>query len=69
MQPAPRHVCLAGGGDILGRSGGAAEISGVLSNYFAPAAADATHQKVRRYVRFRRADLPVDEYIAEYDPL
>ena len=67
MQPAPRQVCRANGGNILGRSGGATKILQELRNYFAPKAADAIHQHVTRYLRFRRTDQSIDEYLAEYD--
>ena len=67
MQPAPRQVCPLEGSDILGHGDGVSKISDVLRNYFAPEAVDAIHLQVTRFMRFRRTDQPVDEYIAEFD--
>ena len=69
MQPAPRQVCLADGSDLLGRSDGEAQILEIPRNYFAPEAADAIRQQVVRYMRSKRTDQAIDEYIAEYDLL
>ena len=53
MQPAPRQVCPAQGGDILGRGDGVTRISDILRSYFAPGAADAIHQQVMRFTNYR----------------
>ena len=68
-QPAPRRVCLAEGSDIMSRSDGVTKILKILRKYFAPEAADAIRQQVMRYMRSRRPDRSIDEYIPEYDLL
>ena len=66
MHPAPRQVCLADSNDILGRSDGVNEILEISRNYPAPAAADAIHQEVMRYMRLKRTEQSIAEYAAEY---
>ena len=46
MQPAPRQVCLAEGGDISDRGGRVTDILNISRSYFAPGAADAIRQQV-----------------------
>ena len=41
----------------------------ILRSYFGPEAADAISYQVMRFTHYRRADLPIDENIAEFDPL
>ena len=69
MNSASRKVCLAAGGDYLDNQDGVGRILGILRNYFAPDAADAIHRQVVRFTHFRRAEQPIDEYIAEFDLL
>ena len=68
-QPAPRQVCLAESSDFLDSSDGVSKILDILRNYFAPEAVDAIHQRVMRFMRFRRTDQSIDEYIAKFDLL
>ena len=67
MRPVPRQVCLAEGSDMLGHSDGVAKILNILRNYFAPEAVDGILQQGVRFMRFRRTDQSVGEYVAEYD--
>ena len=69
MQPVPRQVCLAEGSEIMDHSDRVTMLSDILRNYFAPAAVDAIHKQAIRFTRFRRADQPAAEYIAEFDLL
>ena len=69
MQPAPRQVCHSEGGDISGRGDGVSKILNISRNYFAPEAADAIHQEVMRFTRYRRTDQAVADYFVEYDLL
>ena len=69
LHSAPRQVCLAEGGDVLGRHDGAARIMGMLRSYSAPDAADAFCRQVMRFPHYRRADQSIGEYIAELDLL
>ena len=69
MQPTPRQVCLADGSDILGRSDGVMKILEIPRDYCAPGAVGAIRRQVIRYMRFRRTDQSIKEYIAEYDLL
>ena len=46
MQPAPRQVCLAEGGEILDHCDGVARILEILQSKFAPEAADAINEQV-----------------------
>ena len=69
VHSAPRPVCLAAGGDVLGHHDGVARIMEILRSYLAPEAADAIHQQVVRFAHYRRSDLSIDEYTAEFDLL
>ena len=69
MRPAPRQVCLAEGSDILDHIDGVSKILIILRNYFAPEAVDAIQQQVMRFMRFRRADQSIEDYIMEFDLL
>ena len=64
-RPAPRHACLAEGGDVLDRHRGLTRILDILRSYFAPGAADATREQVARTANYRRSDQSVDEGSAE----
>ena len=66
MRPAPRRVWPAGGGGILDRSDRVSEILDIPRSCRAPGAVDTTHQQVMRFMRRRRADQSIDEYIVEY---
>ena len=63
MQPLPRQVCLAGGGDILDHSDVVKKISGILRNYFPPEAVDAIRRQVMRFTRSRRTDQPIGDLL------
>ena len=54
---------------FLDRSDGGAKISDILRNYLATEADDAIPRQVMRFMRFRRTDQSIDEYIVEFDPL
>ena len=67
MQPVPRQVCLAEGGDILDHSDGVAKFLGFPRNYFAQEAVGAIRRQARRFARPPRANQRIDECSAEYD--
>ena len=66
MIPAPRQVCRAEGGDVLGRHDGATRILDILRSYLAPEAADAIRQQVARFANYRRSGQSVNGYSAEF---
>ena len=66
LHSAPRQVCLAQGGDVLGRRDGVAWIVEIRRSYFSRAAADAIRQQVLGFTHYRRSDPSIDEYVVEF---
>ena len=69
MNSAPRRVCPSAGGGHSNSRDGVARFSGVISNYFAPEAADAIHQQLMRFTQYRRAGHSMGEFVVELDLL
>ena len=69
MQPATRQACLAEGCGIPDHGDGVTRILDISRSYSALEAADASHQRVMRFMNYRRPGQSSHEYIVEFDLL
>ena len=69
MRPFWCYICFRPDDEFVFRQHGVARILGILSNYFGPEAADATHQQVTRFMEYRLMYQSIDEFVAKFDLL
>ena len=69
MNSAPRQVCLAEGGGVLGHHDGAARVIEIPRSYYAPESAGAIHLQDMKFTHYRRSDNSTDERTVGFDLL